>query len=229
MAIGAHFVDTGVLGVRLFFVLSGFLIGSILLRERERNGSSLQEKLRKFYARRFLRLSPPYLVYLAAAFFLYPNDRGYLPWFLLYLQNFLFALHPEVFSHYLAHFWTLAIEEQFYLVVPFVLLRLARAHIVPLMIGLIIAAPVFRAAMLGFGYNQCGNVGAWPDGYVVHGGPFSLRIGTTSRNAPCGSSRWVSTWDCRLPSLLSRRGNSSSLTTSSSFLKTASFRCFSCG
>lgn len=152
----ARYVDTGVLGVRLFFVLSGFLIGSILLRYRERiasGASSLRHTLRTFYFRRFLRLSPPYLAYLALAFLMFPADRHYLPWFLLYLQNFLFAIKPELFGRYLVHFWTLAIEEQFYLVAPIVLLCAPKLRLAPFMIGLVALAPMFRGLVMATGYT----------------------------------------------------------------------------
>ena len=111
----------GWIGVDLFFVLSGYLIGGQLLVELARN-----ERLNfgRFYARRALRIMPAYLVILTI-YFLVPSWREYpdmaqpLWKFLFSVQNI--ALHGgTAFSHA----WSLAVEDQFYLALPFVLLIL---------------------------------------------------------------------------------------------------------
>lgn len=111
----------GWIGVDLFFVLSGYLIGGQLLAELARN-----ERLNfgRFYARRALRIMPAYLVILTI-YFLVPSWREYpdmaqpLWKFLFSVQNI--ALHGgTAFSHA----WSLAVEDQFYLALPFVLLIL---------------------------------------------------------------------------------------------------------
>lgn len=107
----------GFLGVDLFFIISGFLIVTLLQRERRSSGSL---SLRSFYIRRFLRIFPPYYLMLfvvAAAAFLKPGNtsdatKHDLPFALLYLSN----LVPM--SSVLTITWSLAVEEQFYLVVP---------------------------------------------------------------------------------------------------------------
>ena len=109
---------TGTFGVQVFFVLSGFLITHLLIREESRNGGV---RLPLFYARRTLRILPPLAFYLS---FLFVADR--LGWIevpgrdflhsVLFLRNF-FGVSPET-----AHLWTLAIEEQFYLIWPAILL-----------------------------------------------------------------------------------------------------------
>lgn len=107
----------GFLGVDLFFVISGFLIVTLLLRERRRTGGI---SLKDFYVRRFLRIFPPYYLMLAivgATAFLSPGSRSAavrdeLPWALLYVSN----LVPM--QSMLAITWSLSVEEQFYLVVP---------------------------------------------------------------------------------------------------------------
>ena len=107
----------GFLGVDLFFVISGFLIVTLLLRERRRTGTT---SLRKFYVRRFLRIFPPYYAMLAVVAVAAYSGRGSeaaairrdLPYALLYLSN----LVPM--SSLLSITWSLAVEEQFYLVVP---------------------------------------------------------------------------------------------------------------
>ncbi len=120
-------------GVDLFFVLSGFLITGILLDSRGKPGY-----FRSFFARRSLRIFPLYFLALWFTFIAVPqladiwsparplaSHVGELSreqfWFWTYLQNWRFAAighWPEV--NYLNHFWSLAVEEQFYLVWPFV-------------------------------------------------------------------------------------------------------------
>ncbi|HEX7604589.1 MAG TPA: acyltransferase, partial [Polyangiaceae bacterium] len=111
-------------GMDLFFLLSGFLIGSILLRALEAHGT---QNLRRFYVRRILRTFPSYyvvLTVLALATTLTRAQRAHLPWEYLYGTNFLSMARPEVIMFW---GWSLALEEQFYLTVPllfFVLHRL---------------------------------------------------------------------------------------------------------
>jgi hypothetical protein len=109
----------GWIGVDLFFVLSGYLIGGQLLAPLARDQSI---KLGRFFARRALRIMPAYLVVLAI-YFLLPSWREYpemsqpLWKFLLSVQNI--GLHGgTAFSHA----WSLAVEDQFYLCLPFILL-----------------------------------------------------------------------------------------------------------
>jgi len=122
----------GLLGVDLFFVLSGFLITGLLYEARGR-----PNYLRNFYVRRVLRIFPLYYGVLAVVFFvapLIPILRGstldYLlerqTWAWAYAVNVFLALHEEWSFSYLNHFWSLCVEEHFYLVWPFVVLLLAR-------------------------------------------------------------------------------------------------------
>lgn len=107
----------GLLGVDLFFVISGFLIVTLLLRERRRRGTI---SLRSFYARRALRIFPAYyllLVVLGGVAYLAPMAssaavRRELPYAVFYLSNLVPMVSP------LGITWSLAAEEQFYLVVP---------------------------------------------------------------------------------------------------------------
>ena len=122
----------GWIGVDLFFVLSGYLIGGQLLAPLARDQ---RMNLGRFFARRALRIMPAYFVVLAI-YFLLPSWREYSEmsqplWkFVLSIQNI--ALHGgTAFSHA----WSLAVEDQFYLALPFLLLflyrRLSSAVIVP--------------------------------------------------------------------------------------------------
>ena len=154
----------GFLGVDLFFVVSGFLIPTLLLRERERFG---HVSLRGFYWRRFLRIFPPYYLALGlyAAASVSVGARSSvaaafwqeLPYYLTYTSNW---IHAEVYGIS----WSLACEEQFYLVVP------------PLL--LLLKTPTFLAAVVGFlVLNQACNFGVF-DSWIsaAHPGALSLEI-----------------------------------------------------
>lgn len=140
-------------GVDMFFVLSGFLITRILIRARES-----EWYFRNFYLRRTVRIFPLYYLALVVAFFVWPviapgwwlvtNYSGdHQAWYWLYGCNWLFALKNDYVG--LAHFWSLAIEEQFYLLWPLGVLLLGRKRIVPFgaaAIGLSVAARWIGAA-----------------------------------------------------------------------------------
>ena len=112
----------GWVGVQLFFVLSGFLITGILQRAR---GSPLRTYLRNFYGRRVLRIFPLYYAYLAVlgvAVLLGKMPDGVaerLSYASVYLSNHYTGSHAGALL--LSHFWSLAVEEQFYLVWPFLI------------------------------------------------------------------------------------------------------------
>ncbi|MFM8268378.1 MAG: acyltransferase family protein [Ilumatobacteraceae bacterium] len=120
----------GFLGVDIFFVLSGFLITSLILREVSEHG---RFTLRAFYARRALRLLPALYVLLVVVFVVsiavgFPLDAQWsVTWpAVLYIINWYYALEAfgaagEIFQTNLGHLWSLAIEEQFYLVWPFLM------------------------------------------------------------------------------------------------------------
>ena len=129
---GFSWASGGFLGVSTFFTLSGFLITTLLLRERSRSGSI---GLKRFWARRFRRLMPAALVCLVgvlvfAATVATPAQmvdlRGDMIASLLYVANWRFIADGASYSELFAapspvlHFWSLAIEEQFYLVFPLV-------------------------------------------------------------------------------------------------------------
>lgn len=152
-----HAMRMGWVGVDIFFVLSGFLITGILIDTRGRPGS-----LKSFYVRRVLRIFPLYFAVLAIVFFVLPwTPVGGTPamerlqsnaaWFWGYAVNILISLRGEASTPLaLGHLWSLSVEEQFYLVWPFVVVlvsprRLGRACLllmagaVLLRLGLILA------------------------------------------------------------------------------------------
>ena len=110
----------GETGVDLFFVLSGFLITGILLKARERDWA----EVRTFYIRRTLRIFPLYYGYLILASALSATIAF---WNWIYLQNVPIALGAPMGN--IGHFWSLAIEEQFYFIWPFVVLFLPRRRL----------------------------------------------------------------------------------------------------
>ncbi len=109
----------GNLGVEIFFVLSGFLIGRILRSEREQTG---RIDLRRFYVRRGLRILPVYLLAIGVNLALSVPNKEYAWANLLLVNNFV-----PFTKAFMAHTWSLAIEEQFYLVFPALALLLFRA------------------------------------------------------------------------------------------------------
>jgi peptidoglycan/LPS O-acetylase OafA/YrhL len=126
-------IRSGSAGVDLFFVLSAFLITSLLLRERQQTGGI---SLRQFYIRRILRIWPLYfLVVTLGILFAHtiPNFWYYtqsLPWYyvagyLLFMSNWVYAIFGAPQS-ICAPLWTVAIEEQFYLIWPVVARMLTR-------------------------------------------------------------------------------------------------------
>lgn len=140
-------LDWGHLGVRLFFVLSGFLITGILLGCRELAENSSKGRLffiQRFYARRFLRIFPIYygVLVIALAVKLAPA-REVWPWLLTYTVNVYVFLHLNWVGH-LGHFWSLAVEEQFYLLWPTAVLFAPRRWVVRILLIGIILAPLYR-------------------------------------------------------------------------------------
>jgi peptidoglycan/LPS O-acetylase OafA/YrhL len=150
-------------GVDLFFVLSGFLIGGILLDSRDStNYYSV------FYKRRFFRIIPIYLVALAfgaglVSLRLGPTS-GPLQWlttegapwyaYLTFTQNFWMAHAGTLGCNGLAMTWSLAVEEQFYLTVPLYIRGLSRRWLTRFLVIGICSAPLLRTLLSHFGNNS---------------------------------------------------------------------------
>ena len=144
MADPGTLLQRGFLGVDFFFVLSGFLITTLLLREEARTG---RFSLRGFYWRRILRIVPVYFfaVTLVVVYtVMLKGETRYaplVPWYYLFLSNFLTADIPM-----LAPTWSLAVEEQYYMLWPLLLLVLPRRWILP---ALVLLVAVNVAGILG--------------------------------------------------------------------------------
>ncbi len=143
----------GVWGVDLFFVLSGFLITGLLY---DAKGSV--HYFRNFYVRRTLRIFPLYYSVLAALFIILPalpvpypagleESARHQAWLWSYASNFYLAVHRAWALPYVGHFWSLAVEEQFYLIWPFVVLALSRRSLLRVCVAVVAAALALRCAL----------------------------------------------------------------------------------
>jgi peptidoglycan/LPS O-acetylase OafA/YrhL len=141
----------GWIGVDIFFVLSGFLIGKLIL-DREQHANFFQV----FYARRFFRIIPPYMLTVVVVALLV----GMLPrvwtdaqvrfplWsYLTFLQGIFMTLTGSIGAHWLAPMWTLAVEEHFYLLAPAAIVFTPRRWLTPCLIWVGVAAVAFRAVV----------------------------------------------------------------------------------
>jgi peptidoglycan/LPS O-acetylase OafA/YrhL len=133
--VATHFGNSelsGYLGVRLFFVLSGFLITSLLLKSKtalECGETSLRQQLGSFYIRRFLRLYPALLVFVGLCVVFEGGPvRSTWMWHVSYMSNILFALRDQRWFH-VALLWSLSVEEQFYFVWPILIFSISRSRL----------------------------------------------------------------------------------------------------
>jgi peptidoglycan/LPS O-acetylase OafA/YrhL len=144
-------------GIVLFFVLSGFLITGILL-----DGRRKAAYFRNFYARRALRIFPAYYLVLGLTWWVKRDftvsgldvviDAPALEWawYLVYLQNYWLGVHwfSTPLARLLNFTWTLAVEEQFYLIWPLLVYFLSARALLTLCGVLVLSAPLARAGML---------------------------------------------------------------------------------
>lgn len=129
----------GWIGVDVFFVLSGFLITRILLQSRES-----ERYFVPFYARRALRILPAYFLILLVTFVTHPTTHAKIWWYAAYLSNFNWVT-SEYEIPWLYHTWSLSIEEQFYLIWPFVVRKFPRKVLLSLCGLLLIGSMGVRA------------------------------------------------------------------------------------
>lgn len=141
---GSWFGDVAHLGVLVFFVISGFLITSLMVRERETTGTI---SLKQFYLRRILRIFPAFYVFILAL-----AIATWLGAMHLTGRDFAFALTYTV--NYvpsppwrMGHLWSLSVEEQFYLLWPLALLALRERRALILAVAAIFASPLVRVAI----------------------------------------------------------------------------------
>lgn len=144
--------ERGYLGVDLFFVLSGFLITHLLIKEKRVEGSI---SLRNFYVRRSLRIFPLYYTYLFASLgwmYISSPDKFFsiielIPYYLLYWTNWI----PDHGQPFFTHSWSLSVEEQFYLLWPMLFLLLGLRSAKQFVAGVLISSVV---GLLFLGANE---------------------------------------------------------------------------
>lgn len=152
---GINWLPNGTIGVMVFFVISGFLITRILITNRkaiEAGKSTLGNTYKNFFIRRALRIFPLYYLTITAVWLLIPeaSDIDEHPLY-FYLYGYNILLHQTGnWSDLLSPFWTLGVEEQLYLVWPWVVLLTPRQYLIWPVAGLIIGGILFR----GYGYSQ---------------------------------------------------------------------------
>lgn len=137
-------------GVDLFFVLSGFLLGSILLRNK-----NSKNYFKTFYIRRVCRIFPVYYLSLILIIFIvykgfaqtpeWSNVNSLPTWsYLSFTQNIFMGIKATLGNRYLSHTWSLALEEQFYLILPLLIYFLNTPWLLRTLIIAIVVSPVFR-------------------------------------------------------------------------------------
>lgn len=153
----SSFAETGWIGVDLFFVLSGFLITGILYDTAHR-----PNRIKNFYARRSLRIFPLY--YGILLFFLVLTPVLHLHWtpghllYFFYLSNMMPILTPSLDSpgHWMmvGHLWSLAVEEQFYLVWPFIVWHVRdRRTLLMVSLAIVAATLMLRLVLVARGVS----------------------------------------------------------------------------
>jgi peptidoglycan/LPS O-acetylase OafA/YrhL len=180
-----YLVGNGSLGVFIFFVISGFLITTLLLRECDSTGHI---SLARFYFRRAFRILPPLYFYslfvvVTACLLDYRVPHQQVLMAITLTQNLFFGTKQWQFEH----FWSLCIEEQFYLVWPlalsYVLFRSGKVAAARLAVALIALAPLLRIVVYIFIHNQetrhyfLGLLPAKMDG-LMYGSWAALTVGT---------------------------------------------------
>jgi peptidoglycan/LPS O-acetylase OafA/YrhL len=149
----------GSLGVNIFFVISGYLITKLLIIERKKTGSV---NLKDFYIRRILRIFPVFYLYIIVIIIL---KTFYIPklfesytlvgFAAIYLWNYahLFHIHTTIRENgfrFFGHFWSLSLEEQFYLIWPLMFIRLTNGTLTKVVVAIIVITPVIRIATYFF-------------------------------------------------------------------------------
>jgi peptidoglycan/LPS O-acetylase OafA/YrhL len=145
----------GWLAVDMFFALSGYLIGRLIL-ERKQHVNFFTV----FYVRRFYRIIPPYFITVLIVFGLLALIRQ--PWvdadirfplwsYLSFNQNFFIISTNGIGAHWLAPTWTLAVEEHFYLVIPALIAFVPARRLVAVLLAVVTVAVLLRIAIYRFG------------------------------------------------------------------------------
>ena len=166
--------EFGSYGVDVFFVLSGFLITSLLIEDRANPAF-----YRNFYWKRALRILPLYAVCLIAIALLVPAARSYVLLCVFFISNFASWFH--VYSN--GPFWSLAIEEQFYLLWPTVVRKRTIAQLSRWTLGIAIGSILLRLVAASFGHHNYYLTFLHCDGLAL-GAYLACRREGRSQNSP---------------------------------------------
>jgi peptidoglycan/LPS O-acetylase OafA/YrhL len=138
------------MGVDLFFVLSGFLITRNLLVLREQ--ATTRSAFAVFFYRRLLRIIPPYYAALTLVLVITPIESDRIPWFYAFASNVHDSIHGPIEGS-LSSFWSIAVEEQFYIVWPWLVLFVPRRILPVTFVGFIVIATGARYAFGSVGFD----------------------------------------------------------------------------
>ncbi len=146
-------IANGEIGVRLFFVISGFLITWLLIKEKEKTG---RINIKKFYIRRLLRIFPVFYFYILFVFLVSRVTGNAIRYEVfitsfLYLQNFGFGGYHWLLSHS----WTLAVEEQFYLIWPWIARQTSNK--LPILISLLVLVIGLLSRIIAYKFPSLSN------------------------------------------------------------------------
>ena len=150
-------LECGWIGVQLFFVLSGFLITAILLDTKH---LPVKSYFKRFYWRRSVRIFPVYYLYLfgITLIFLVGNipDTFEMSWKYLYSYTYNFApiISGYFYDGFFTHFWSLAVEEQFYLLWPLVIFIFNRKALKIVIISIVVLSPIVRLFLTDWFINN---------------------------------------------------------------------------
>jgi len=163
-------LSNGRLGVAVFFVISGYPITLLLLKELDRTGTI---SLKRFYFRRSLRIFPAFYVFLGVMAILWAIGAIPEQWpSFIAAATYTRAYYKDAQGYFIAHTWSLSIEEQFYLAWPLLLSRLRRIRAVHLAVASIVTMPLARFAMYWVTPTLRGH-----EGYMIQGWIDTIMIG----------------------------------------------------
>jgi peptidoglycan/LPS O-acetylase OafA/YrhL len=149
-------------GVQIFFVISGFLITSILLSQKNKVQQPKIKLIRNFIVKRALRLFPVYYILLTILYImsitggLWICGKGDIWHYFTYTQNYLF-FEKNFQSPLFNHTWSLAVEEQFYIFWPFLILLIPRKAELPVLIGVVLTGIISKIYFIDY-YHGPGTV-----------------------------------------------------------------------